>query len=234
MEQVGYAYNKLNVFYQIDDYIRSKSGLVNESTLVAIRNAKKHLLSYQEYKKESITFDGFGARFYERFIKYLTCDFPLVRRNHLVKGLKVNTICKTIKLLKTFLRDRMSQKIIPFSDLSFLKGMGEEVDNVYLSWDELSRIYHLDLSATPFLTKFRDLLILACLTGFRFSDFSNIQVEDFRDGMLHVVQKKTKSLVIVPLREDARPILVDKYELKIPDVSMPNSFISSILIGNHI
>ncbi len=104
----------------------------------------------------------------------------------------------------------MSQKIILFSDLSFLKGMGEEVDNVYLSWDELSRIYHLDLSATPFLTKYRDLLILACLTGFRFSDFSNIQVEDFRDGMLHVVQKKTKSMVIVPLREDARPILVDK------------------------
>ncbi len=99
MEQVGYEYNKLNVFYQIDDYIRSKTGLVNESTLVAIRNAKKHLLSYQEYKKESITFDGFGARFYERFIKYLTYDFPLVRRDHLVKGLKVNTIGKTIKVL---------------------------------------------------------------------------------------------------------------------------------------
>jgi len=31
--------------------------------------------------------------------------------------------------------------------------------------------------------------------------------------MLHVFQKKTLPTVIVPLREDARRILVDKYEV---------------------
>jgi hypothetical protein len=222
LDQVGYDFNKLNLFYQIDDYIRNKTGSVNDSTLRAIRNMKKHLLSYQEYDKVSITFDCLDTRFYEGFIKYLTFEIPLIRCNLLVRGLKINTIGKTVKQLKTFLRDRMSRKIIPFSDLSFLKGMEEEVDNVYLSWDELSIIYQLDLSGVPFLVKYRDLFVLACLTGFRFSDFSSIQFEDFRDGMLHVVQKKTKSLVIVPLREDARRILVEKYDLKIPNVSMQN------------
>jgi hypothetical protein len=39
----------------------------------------------------------------------------------------------------------------------------------------------------------------------------NIKFEELRDGMLHVVQKKTLSTVIVPLREDTRRIFVDKY-----------------------
>ena len=40
--------------------------------------------------------------------------------------------------------------------------------------------------------------------------------------MLHVTQKKTLSTVIVPLREEARRILIDKYEMQIPRISMVN------------
>jgi hypothetical protein len=37
--------------------------------------------------------------------------------------------------------------------------------------------------------------------------------------MLYVIQKKTLSSVIVPLREDARRILIDKYHTRLPQVS---------------
>jgi len=37
--------------------------------------------------------------------------------------------------------------------------------------------------------------------------------------MLHVTQKKTLSTVIVPLREDAWKILVDKYQMHPPKIS---------------
>jgi len=220
LEQVGYQSHKLDIFYQIEKYIRDKRGLVQKSTLTTIRTMKKHLLSFQDYKKMSITFDSFDTYFYEQFIKYLTYEVPLLRRNKLVKGFKINTIGKTIKHLKSFLKDRMARRIIPYTDLSFLKCMEEEVDAVYLSWAELSKVYHLDLSANPFLIKYRDLFVIGCLTGFRFSDYSNIQFDELRDGMLHVIQKKTLSTVIVPLREDARRILVHKYEMRIPKVSM--------------
>jgi integrase len=63
------------------------------------------------------------------------------------------------------------------------------------------------------------LFILGCLTGFRFSDYSNIKFDELRDGMLHITQKKTLSTVIVPLREEARRILVDKYHMQIPQVT---------------
>ncbi len=47
--------------------------------------------------------------------------------------------------------------------------------------------------------KYRDLFVLGCLTGFRFSDYSNIKPEEVRGGMLYVNQTKTLSTVVVPL-----------------------------------
>ena len=95
-------------------------------------------------------------------------------------GLKVNSVGKTIKHLKSFLKDRMRKKIIPFMDLGAYKVMEEEVDAVYLTWQELSLIYHLDLSSDTNLEKYRDLFVLGCLTGFRFSDYSDIKPEELR------------------------------------------------------
>jgi len=222
LEQVGYDRKKLCLFNQIDSYIRDKRDIVQETTLTTIRSMKKHLYGYQNYQQSLVTFDSFNIAFYEGFVKYLTYEVVMLRRNKLIRGLKINTIGKTVKHLKCFLKDRMARKIIPFIDLSFFKYLEEQVDAVYLSWEELSRIYHLDLSVNPCLVKYRDIFILGCLTGFRFSDYSNIQFDDLRDGMLHVTQKKTLSTVIVPLREEARRILIDKYEMQIPRVSMVN------------
>ena len=78
--------------------------------------------------------------FYENFVKYLTYDIVQLRRKEVVKGLKVNSVGKTIKHLKSFLKDRMRKKIIPFMDLGAYKVMEEEVDAVYLTWQELSMI----------------------------------------------------------------------------------------------
>ncbi|MBK8088890.1 MAG: tyrosine-type recombinase/integrase [Chitinophagaceae bacterium] len=183
---------------------------------------KAHLQLFQEYRNEPITFDSFDARFYEDFVFYLTYEIPQVRRIDLIKGLKANSVGKTIKHLKSFLKDRMRKKVIPFMDLSAFKVMEEEVDAVYLSWKELSAIYHLNLSQQPLLEKYRDLFVLGCLTGFRFSDYSDIKPEEVRDGMLYVNQTKTLSTVVVPLKKDAKHILIEKYKMQMPQVSNVN------------
>ena len=162
------------------------------------------------------------VHFYEDFVKYLTYDIVQLRRKDVIKGLKVNSVGKTIKHLKSFLKDRMRKKIIPYMDLGAYKIMDEEVDAVYLSWQELSLIYHLNLSANFHLEKYRDLFVLGCLTGFRFSDYSDIKPEEVRGGMLYVNQRKTLSTVVVPLRNDAKKILIDKYNMQMPQVSNPN------------
>jgi Phage integrase SAM-like domain/Phage integrase family/Arm DNA-binding domain len=222
IEQMSTQKKNLDVYFNIDDYINSKRTTVKQCTINVINAMKAHLMSFETFRKEPITFDSFDVHFYEDFVKFLTYDIVQLRRKDVIKGLKVNSVGKTIKHLKSFLKDRMRKKIIPFMDLGAYKVMEEEVDAVYLNWQELSLIYHLDLSANKNLEKYRDLFVLGCLTGFRFSDYSDIKPEEVRGGMLYVNQTKTLATVVVPLRKDAKDILIEKYNMQMPQVSNVN------------
>jgi Phage integrase SAM-like domain/Arm DNA-binding domain len=221
-EQMMAEQNSLDVYFNIDDYVNSKRTTVKQCTINVINAMKAHVQAFEIYRNEPITFDSFDVHFYEAFVKFLTYDIVQLRRKDVIKGLKVNSVGKTIKHLKSFLKDRMRKKIIPFMDLGAYKVMEEEVDAVYLNWQELSLIYHLDLSANKNLEKYRDLFVLGCLTGFRFSDYSDIKPEEVRGGMLYVNQTKTLSTVVVPLRKDAKDILIEKYNMEMPQVSNVN------------
>jgi hypothetical protein len=221
-EQMMGEQNSLDVYFNIDDYVSSKGTTVKQCTINFINAMKAHLMSFETFRKEPITFDSFDVHFYEDFVKFLTYDIVQLRRKDIIKGLKVNSVGKTIKHLKSFLKDRMRKKIIPFMDLGAYKVMKEEVDDVYLNWQELSLIYHLDLPINSNLEKYRDLFVLGCLTGFRFSDYSDIKPEEVRGGMLYVNQTKTLSTVVVPLRKDAKDILIEKYNMQMPQVSNVN------------
>jgi hypothetical protein len=167
----------MDVFFHIDEYIKAKEGKVKHCTINVIGAMKNHLKSFQAYRKKPIIFESFDVTFYEEFLDYLIYEIPHARRTEVIKGLKINSIGKTIKHLKSFLKDRMKKKIIPFMDLSDYKVLEEDVDAVYLSWEEISDIYHLDLSQEHHLEKYRDLLVIGCLTGFRFSDYSDIKLQ---------------------------------------------------------
>ena len=222
LEQMSCDEKNLDIYSNIDYYVSSKRSTVKHCTINVINAMKAHLKNFELFRKMPITFDSFDMNFYEEFVKYLTYDIIHLRRKKVIKGLKVNSVGKTIKYLKSFLKDRMLKKIIPFMDLSAYKVMEEEVDAVYLTWQELSLIYHLDLSANTNLEKYRDLFVLGCLTGFRFSDYSDIKPEEVSGGMLYINQTKTLSTVVVPLRNDTKKILIDKYNMQMPQVSNPN------------
>jgi hypothetical protein len=51
----------------------------------------------------------------------------------------------------------------------------EDADTVYLSFEEIEAIRTCDLGTHAHLSDYRDELVLGCLTGLRFSDFSNIE-----------------------------------------------------------
>ena len=66
------------------------------------------------------------------------------------------------------------------------------------------------------------MLVLSCLTGFRYGDFTNLNASILRNGLLHVCQQKTGGTVIAPLHADAQKILIEQYNLKLPHVSEPD------------
>ena len=208
----------LDVYSNIDKFLEEKKTEVAQCTLNVIGMMKEHLKSYQSYSGIPITFDSFDFNFYQAFVKYLAFDYTLTRKKKVVKGLRINSIGKTIKWLKSFLKNRMAKNIIPHRDLSIFRGMEEDVDAIYLSWREISTMYALDLALEPMLERVRDTFVLGCLTGFRFSDYSTVKPEEFRDGMLFVTQAKTGERVVVPLRPEAQAIL-EKYNMEMPQIN---------------
>lgn len=82
-------------------------------------------------------------------------------------------------------------------------------------------MYRLQLSHDAKLEAIRDLFVLGCLTGLRFSDYTVVQPDEIRGVMLYVTQVKTSGRVIVPLRPQAKKIL-EKYNMQMPQVSNPD------------
>jgi integrase len=126
----------------------------------------------------------------------------------MIKGMKRNSISKTIKQLRLFVQDRVKRKIIPFIDMSDFSAPEEETDAIYLNFGEISQFYYCDLNAHPHLINDQKLFVLACLTGLRFSDFSELVPQrDYRDDKLYKKTEKGNKWAVIPLREEAKEIL---------------------------
>ncbi|HEY4063192.1 MAG TPA: site-specific integrase [Puia sp.] len=213
--------DNLDLFVQLDDYIRTKSRKVSPAMLKVYKILKNRLTAFQKFRKKKITFDCFDFNFYEAFINFLTFDYVQMRKKTVIRGLKLNSMESCIKQLRIFLRDRMRRKIIAPIDLSDFKILDEETDAIYLSVQEIRAMYNLDLSGHPHLKRFRDLFVLGSFTGLRFSDFSNIKPEDIRKGMLYKKQGKSDHWVVIPLRPEASEILINRFRNMVPKVSNP-------------
>ncbi len=209
----------LDLYFQIVDYILSKTEKVTPGMLRIYRNMKEHLQAFEDYRKKKITFDSFDLDFYESFIDFLSFKYVQRRRKEVIYGLKTNTIGKTIKQLRIFLRNRMRKKIIPQIDLSDFKITEEAVDAIYLTWNEISKIYKVDLSRFPHLNDYRNMFVLGCLTGLRFSDFSTIKLSDVRNGMLHKKQGKSDGWVVIPLRKEAQNLFKNQFKKQTPVIT---------------
>ncbi|MEO7316039.1 MAG: phage integrase SAM-like domain-containing protein [Ginsengibacter sp.] len=206
----------LGIYFQIDDYIQSKTKKVCKDMPRIYRNMKEHLLEFEAYRGEPITFASLNLTFYEEFVDFLMYDYVQRRRTIKIVGLKVNTVGKTVKQFRTFLRNRIRKGIIPPLDMDGWKILEEEVDAVYLNWDEIKKIFQVDLSRYPHLVDYRDDFVLGCMTGLRFSDFSKLMKDDLRGDMLYKKQQKSDHWVVIPLRPEAKKILDDRFNNNTP------------------
>lgn len=212
----------LDVYFQFDDYIESKKRRIAASTVHIYMEVKRYLQAFEKFRGRKITFKSFDVDFYHDFVDFMTFDYESYRYTRTgLKGLKRNTMGKAIKHLRLFLKDRIRRKIIPPIDLTEYKVFEEMADATYLTNYEIETIHKLDLSLNPKLETARDLLVLGCLTGLRFSDFSSIKPEDVRNGKLHIKQQKSDHWVVIPLRPVAHDILISKFKGQIPRTTNP-------------
>lgn len=153
-------------------------------------NLARHLESFNSTLKS----DSIDYQTAEGFIQYLSDQ-----------GLKQNTIRSLAAGLTTMLK-RAVQAGFPVNfAIAELIPREEETVAVYLSLNELDTLFWLELS--PAQSKVRDLFLIGCWTGQRYSDYSRITRENVDGDFIRIKQQKTGVPVVVPISTMLRIVL---------------------------
>jgi integrase len=181
--------------------------IIAGSTIKIYNNTLNHLKEYSRLKKKRIDFDTIDLDFYHDFSEYLT----------ITKKFATNTIGRVIKVVKTVLNEATERGVN--SNLAFrskrFRVISEKTDNVYLTEDELNDLYHLDLSNNQRLERVRDLFLIGCYTGLRFSDFTQLRPENIKGRFIEIETQKTAERVVIPLHPKVEAIF-KKYKNQLP------------------
>lgn len=172
---------------------------------------------YKKTFKTPLSFDSINMDFYEHFVNYLIEE----------KQAAKNTIGGHIKQVKVFM-DYCNTKGYTTNQghrhRKFIK-MEEEAETIYLNDKELDAIYKKDLSGNVKLDRVRDLFLIGCYTGLRFSDLSQLTPANFTDNgtRLKIKTQKTGETVVIPCHYRVMEIL-RKYDNKLPRVMSNQKF----------
>lgn len=79
--------------------------------------------------------------------------------------------------------------------------------DVYLTEEEINKVYNHDFSDSERLDNTRDNFIFGLRTGLRISDFLSLEKFNFVDGFIEIVTKKTAHPVVIPMHWQIKNIL---------------------------
>ncbi len=91
----------------------------------------------------------------------------------------------------------------------------ENTAAIYLSQQEVNELEALDLANNKRLECVRDLFLVGCYTGLRYSDYSILKPEQIKDGFIETPQIKTGESVVIPIHPTVEKILA-KYNGNLP------------------
>ena len=171
--------------------------------------------------------------FWHNFIPYL-----------INKGLALSSVRKVCSQLRTALDwgARYGARIAPTFDLIDIPSYRKE--QIALTPDEVSHIYHFDLSTikrrTQHLKKLeevRDMFVLSCNLGQRFSDMIRINKTCFDRHIFTIVQQKTGASARVDIDKmsidrNTTYAILEKYNYNSPlttDISCYNKYLKELL-----
>jgi integrase len=184
--------------------IKNKGKDKSKNTLQNYATAKGHLLKFAKEIGHKVTFESIGIDFLYKFTSFLKTKLDL----------KQNTIAKDITIIKTVMGEAVDLGYTTNMQFKHKKFTSPEeaTDSIYLAEKEVINLYNHDFTGQKKLEQVRDLFVVGCFTGLRYSDYSNIKPENIvdTDGDLFIkmITQKTRELVIIP----CNPIVLDIFK----------------------
>ena len=159
-----------------------------------ITGIKSKFKLFVEFDK-TLTFSKINIFFYKKFVNWLT-----------EKDMMPNSIGTVIKVLKTVLNLAVADgyEVDPiFHKFKVHKEIG--TSGIALTEIELQKFREVELDG--YLDNARNVFLLGCETGLRFGDYSVLNDKATKGRDLHVIQKKTKAKVIIPINAEIMRLL---------------------------
>lgn len=174
------------------------------NTIKTYKTAKNHLTEFEKVTGYHVDFNTVNLDFYYKFVSYLRDT----------ANLSPNAVGKIVQILKVFMGEGVDLNLT--NNLEFRKSKfaitREDTDAVYLSEDELMKLYRYDFSSNKRLEQVRDLFVFGAWVGLRFSDYNNVKPENIVDvngeKMIRIKTKKTGAVVYVP----CNPVVMDVFK----------------------
>lgn len=171
----------------------------------------RHLQTFAAQWNKVLDFATVDLEFYNDYTKYLTYTAKL----------STNTIGDHIKRIKTVLHDananaaQLGIVVNQAFTSPYFNKTKEKTDSIYLTETELQAIADIDLSGNKRLEQVRDLFLIGCYTGQRFSDWHKITPHQVKAGIIDITQQKTQKKIAVPLKPEVIEIF-HKYNGNLP------------------
>ena len=194
-----------------DDYVETIKSNTANSTVQKYKQAKNNFEDFQKLKRRVYNTEMIDLKFRNDYVDFLIN----------VQNYAPTTVYRKMKFLRTVLYfiEEQGIKVNPFLHNSRFLTKDVEVDNIALSEKELVEMESLDLSKDKRLEQVRDLFLIACYTGQRFSDLNKVDKNNIIDDeYISIRQQKTNEAITLPLLNSVRRILI-KYNYRLPKIS---------------
>ena len=195
--------------------VRYNGNKYSVGTLRGYKKCLKSLLTYQDKVKHVFTFDEINHDFYVNYMLYLEEECGLIK----------NTLSDYYNKIKHLMKLSRLEGLHTNLQYENFIATEEEVDNVYLTEDELAKIASLDLEGDA-LDKYRDMLLVGCYVGLRVSDLLRVRKEhfDIKNGieMLKIRTKKCPKGVCIPFLWKDLKFRLEKYDYDLPRMAEQN------------
>jgi integrase len=185
----------------LEKYLELKKNDISKNTIKKINVIKQLILRYIDTNKRSLSITDINADFKISFENYC-----------LGNNYAPNTINIALKFIKTICNHAKSNGLEVSKQLSNIKSKQVDVDNIYLSFEDLEKIEKANVKAhNKHYEDAKDWLIISCYIGQRISDFmrftdKNIRIEKGKH-LLEFKQVKTGKLMTVPIHPKVLEIL---------------------------
>lgn len=189
--------------------------LIKPQSMRTYYTSMSYLKKFQAKKDHEFVLTDFNQRDIDAFSDFLIIDHELAMNTHAKVMMDVLQLIKYAIKLKKLPPSRLVEL-----DLDTRR---EETDSIYLTEAEILELLAIDDFTDPVHEKVRDVFVVGCFTGMRFSDYSTLDTRAIRNQRYVYIQLKTGKKVTIPIHPTVRQIL-EKYNYALPQVPPNNEF----------